>query len=78
MVWNVTKEGVRTRIAMVNPESYPQPPLKEKKVEAGGERYQTPDSLLDGWPEELDPVAEKIYADFNKKHGTDFKFQLKK
>jgi hypothetical protein len=23
-------------------------------------------------------VAEQIYTDFNKKHGTDFKFQLKK
>ena len=37
MVWNVTKEGVRTRMAVVNPESHPQPPLKEKKVEAGGD-----------------------------------------
>jgi hypothetical protein len=72
------KEGVRTRMAVVNPESYPTPPLREKKVTAGAERYQTPDSVLDGWPKELDPVAEKIYEDFNKKHGTDFKFQLKK
>ena len=78
MVWNVTKEGTRTRMAVVNPEGYPTPPLKEKKIEAGGERYQTPDSVLAGWPEDLDPVAEKIYEDFNKKHGTDFKFQLKK
>ena len=42
MVWNVTKEGVRTRMAVVNPEAYPQPPLKEKHIEAGGDRYQTP------------------------------------
>jgi ribonuclease Z len=78
MVWNVTKEGVRTRMALVNPEAYPPAPLKEKKVEAGGDRYQTPDSVLAGWPEEMQPVAEQIYTDFNKKHGTDFKFQLKK
>ena len=78
MVWNVTKEGVRTRMAVVNPEGYPPEPLKEKKVEAGGDRYQTPDSVLAGWPEEMDLVAEEIYADFNKKHGTDYKFQLKK
>jgi len=78
MVWNVTKEGVRTRMAVVNPEAYPQPPLKEKKVEAGGDRYQTPDSVLEGWPEELNPIADKIYTDFNKEHGTDYKFQLKK
>ena len=31
MVWNVTKEGVRTRMAVVNPEAYPPQPLKEKK-----------------------------------------------
>jgi ribonuclease Z len=78
MVWNVTKEGVRTRMAVVNREAYPQPPFKEKKIEAGGDRYQTPDSVLAGWPEEFQEVTEKIYDDFNKKHGTDFKFQLKK
>jgi ribonuclease Z len=78
MVWNVTKEGVRTRMAVINPEAYPPPPLKEKKVEDGGDRYQTPDSVLAGWPKEIQAVAEQIYEDFNKEHGTDYKFQLKK
>jgi len=79
MVWNVTKEGVRTRMAVPNRESYPPPPLREKKVPSGVDRYQTPDSVLAGWPKkEFDPIADKIYADFNKKHGTDYKFQLKK
>jgi hypothetical protein len=41
------------------------------------DRYQTPDSVLDGWPEGFTAVADKIHADFNKKNGTDFKFQLK-
>ncbi len=53
-------------------------PLAEKEIAAGGDRYQTPDSVLEGWPEEFNDVADKIYADFNKKHGTDLKFQLKK
>ncbi len=78
MVWNVTKEGTRTRMAVMNPEAYPPPPLKEKKVEEGGDRYQTPDSVLAGWPEEMQAVAEQIYTEFNKKHETDYKFQLKK
>ncbi|MGI9571543.1 MAG: guanitoxin biosynthesis MBL fold metallo-hydrolase GntH [Desulfobulbia bacterium] len=78
MVWNVTKEGVRTRMAQVNPAAYPPPPLKEKKIEAGDDRYQTPDSVLAGWPEELQEVAEIIYSDFNEKYETDYKFQLKK
>jgi ribonuclease Z len=78
MVWNVTKEGVRTRMAVPNRESYPPPPLREKKVPSG-DRYQTPDSVLAGWPKkEFDPIANKIYADFNKKYGTNLKFQLKK
>ncbi|MHC4849785.1 MAG: guanitoxin biosynthesis MBL fold metallo-hydrolase GntH [Planctomycetota bacterium] len=78
MVWNITKDGVRTRMAVPNPEAYPTPSLVEKKVEAGADRYQTPDSVLAGWPEEFDEVAQKIYADFNKKHGTRFEFKLKK
>ncbi len=78
MVWNVTKEGTRTRMAVINPEGYPLPPLKEKHIAAGGDRYQTPDSVLAGWPEEFNDVANKIYTDFNKEHGTDYKFQLKK
>ena len=63
---------------MPNRESLPTPSLVEKEVEAGADRYQTPDSVLVGWPEEFNALTEKIYADFNKKHGTDFKFQLKK
>jgi ribonuclease Z len=78
MVWNVTKDGVRTRMTVPNPEGYPIPPLHEKKVVGGGERYQTPDSVIEGFPKEVNPLVEKIYAEFNKKHGTDFKFKLKK
>jgi ribonuclease Z len=78
MVWNVTKEGVRTRMAVPNREGYPPKPLHEKKMAIGGEVYKTPDSVLEGWPQEVDELAEKIYEDFNKEHGTDYKFQLKK
>ena len=39
---------------------------------------QTPDKVLDGWPGEFNDLADKIYADFNKNNGTDYKFQLKK
>jgi ribonuclease Z len=78
MVWNVTTDGVRTRMAVPNPESYPPPPLREKEIASGGDRYQTPDSVLDGWPAEVQELADKIYEDFNQKHGTDFKFELKK
>jgi ribonuclease Z len=78
MVWNITKEGVRTRMAVPNREAYPTPSLVEKKVAAGGERYQTPDMVLAGWPEELNGLTQKIYDDFNEEHGTKFEFHLKK
>lgn len=65
-------------MAVVNPQAYPEPPLKEKKIEASGDRCQTPDSVLAGWPEEFNAVADEIYSDFNKEQGTGFKFQLKK
>jgi ribonuclease Z len=78
MVWNVTKEGTRTRMVLPNPEGFPYPPLHEKEIATSGERYYTPDWVYDGWPEEVTPLAEKIYSDFNKEHGTDYKFQLKK
>ena len=78
MVWNVTKDGVKTRMAVPNPESYPTPPLREKKIESGGERYQTPDFVLEGFPDDVNDLAEKIYEDFNKRHGTNYKFKLKK
>jgi hypothetical protein len=77
MVWNVTKDGVRTRMAVPNPEYYPTPPLREKKITAGSDRYQTPEWVLDGFPEEVDTVAKEIFADFNKEHGTNYKFKLK-
>ena len=69
---------MRTRTAVTNRESYPTPPLHEKQIEAVGERYQTPDWVIEGFPEQVNVVAEQIYTDFNKEHGTDYKLQLKK
>ena len=80
MVWNVTPEGVTTRMAVVNPEGFPPVPLHEKEIEAAsGERYWTPDEVYSWWPaEEFDPVAEALFDRFNQANGTDFKFQLGK
>ena len=68
----------RATLGVPNREAYPVPPLQMKEITSGDDRYQTPDSVLAGWPEEFNGVADQIYADFNKKHGTDLKFQLKK
>jgi hypothetical protein len=37
----------------------------------------TPDWVLGGWPKEANDIAEQIYEDFNKEHGTSFEFKLK-
>jgi hypothetical protein len=34
--------------------------------------------VVDGFPEEVNIIADPIYADFNRTHETDFKFQLTK
>ncbi len=77
MVWNVTKEGVRTRMAVPNREAYPTPTLSEKEIDMSDDRYQTPESVLAGWSEDMNALTNEIYEDFNKTHGTDYKFQLK-
>jgi ribonuclease Z len=77
MVWNITKDGVRTRMAVANREAYPTPPLAEKVIDTSGDRYVPPSWVMEGWEPEATEVADKIYSDFNEKHGTDFSFQLK-
>jgi ribonuclease Z len=78
MVWNVTKEGVRTRMAVVNREAFPTAPLHEKKIDTSGDRYFTPAEVYSWWPkEEFDPVANEMYDRYNAENGTDFKFELR-
>ena len=74
MVWNITKDGVRTRMAVPNREAYPTPPLAEKVIDMSNP-YVTPEFVMSGWAEEASDTVEKIYSDFNKEHGTDFKFE---
>jgi hypothetical protein len=31
----------------------------------------------DGFPDEVNDVANQIYSDYNEENGTDYKFQLK-
>lgn len=79
MTWNITKEGVRTRVAMLNTQPYPPPSVNERQQAApGGEKYETPEWILQGYEWETIPVMNKVYKDFNEEFGTDFEFPLKK
>lgn len=72
MVWNITKEGVRTRMAVANREAYPTPPLAEKVIDTS-DPYRQPEWIAEGWPEEVTPVVEQLYKDANKVFGTNMK-----
>jgi len=77
MVWNVTKEGVRTRVAMMNSQPFPPPSVvARQQAAAGGEKYVTPEWILQGFAWDTLPVMNEVYKDFNKEFGTDFKFPL--
>ena len=76
MVWNVTKDEIRTRLGVNNPNNYPNPPLEEKQIVEGGDRYTTPAWIMEGLEPELMPVIQQIYDDFNKEAGTDIQNPL--
>ena len=78
MVWNVTKEGTRTRLGVVNPNRYPLPPMREKEMAAAGDRYETPAWIMEGLEPELLPVIQQIYDDFNEDFDTDIPNPLSK
>lgn len=78
MVWNITKDGVRTRVAVPNPQPYPPASVTARQQAApGGEKYETPEWILQGYAWETLPEMNKIYDDFNEKFDTDFQFGLK-
>jgi ribonuclease Z len=79
MTWNVTKDGVRTRVAMLNSQPYPPPSVVERQQAApGGEKYETPSWILEGYAWGTLPVMDEVMKDFNEEFGTNLEFQLKK
>jgi len=78
MVWNVTKKSIRTRVAMLNSQPFPPPSVTARQQAApGGEKYETPEWIMQGFAWETLPEMDKVHKDFNKEFGTDFKFPLR-
>ena len=78
MTWNVTKEGVRTRVAMLNSQPFPPPSVVARQQAApGGEKYETPGWILQGYEWETLPLMDEIHEEFNEEFGTDFEFPLR-
>lgn len=76
MVWNVTKEKITTRMAVVSPDHFAQR-SELPKTPGDLKSYQYDELTLTGMDPGYGKVVQKIYADFNKKYGTDFKPLLK-
>ncbi|MHC4410890.1 MAG: hypothetical protein ACYS0F_18025, partial [Planctomycetota bacterium] len=72
MVWNVTKDKIRVRMSAADEEIWPSPAQKEKNAPDFTKSIPISDFTKSGalpFPEVVGP----IYAEINKKYGTEFK-----
>ena len=72
MVWNVTKDNIRVRMAAKDEEVWPSPALKEKIAPNFKEVISFSEFTLSGM-EPFPDVVGPLYDEINKKYGTDFK-----
>jgi ribonuclease Z len=78
MVWNITKDGIRTRMSMRNQHPFPPPSVTARQQAApGGEKYVTPEWILQGYEWETLELMDEVHEEFNSEFGTDFEFQLR-
>ena len=78
MVWNITKDGIRTRMSMRNKHPFPPPSVTPRQQAApGGEKYVTPEWILQGYEWETLELMDEVHKEFNAEFGTDFEFQLR-
>jgi ribonuclease Z len=72
MVWNVTKDDIKVRMAAIDEEVWPSPPLKQKNPPDSSKAVPLSDFTKSGlkqYPEVVTPIWDEI----NKKYGTDLK-----
>ena len=76
MVWNVTKDGTRTRMAIPNHERYPEPAQRET-IPSDMENAYTWDPInFEGIERETAAVINEVLEAFNARFGTDVKPSL--
>jgi len=69
MVWNVTKDDIRVRMAVVNEDAWPLPSTTEKLPADPSERVGFTDFILSG-REVFTDVVQQIYDTTNEQFGT--------
>jgi ribonuclease Z len=73
MVWNVTKDEIRTRMAIPNHERFPEPAQREFMRNTEAEPYVWTETTFAGYEPETAAVINKLLDEFNEKFGTDVK-----
>jgi len=73
MVWNVTKDAIRTRMAVPNHESFPAPVQRKKYPPDSMKAYQWTEFSLSGVEPESAAVTNALIESINKKYGTKIK-----
>jgi len=71
MVWNVTKDDIRVRMAVIDEDIWPQAALVPKLDPDPNLRIGFTDFTLSG-REPFDEVVQEIYDDINAEYGTDY------
>jgi ribonuclease Z len=70
MVFNVTKKDIRVRMAVIDEDIWPQPAVGKKLPPDASKRIGFSDFITSGRVN-FKKVVDKIYAEINKKYGTD-------
>ena len=75
MVFNVTKDKIRVRMAAVDQDIWPTEPTRAKKVSPGlSDNFS---DFIKSGSEWMPEVLDQIWAAFNEKNGTNFEVPAK-
>jgi len=72
MVWNVNKDDIRVRMAVIDEDIWPQPAISPKLDPDRSTRIGFTDFILSG-REPFTEVVQKVYDEINAEYGTDYK-----
>ena len=72
MVWNVNKDDIRVRMAVIDEDIWPQPAISPKLDPDRSTRIGFTDFILSG-REPFTDVVQKVYDEINAQYGTDYK-----
>ena len=73
MVWNVTEDKIRTRMAVPNEDAFPAPIQRQKYPPDSLKAYPWTQLSLSGVEPESAAVTNAMIEEFNERHGTDIK-----